>query len=71
MEDENKPACRTCAYLGGDYRMECRIKPPAHNYKTYGRMFPIMEPDDWCARYKPKGAQVSVADPNKEDWTDD
>jgi hypothetical protein len=51
--------------------MECRIKPPAPNYKTYGRMFPIVEPNDWCARYKTKEAQAPVADPNKEDWTDD
>jgi len=71
MTDENKPACQTCAYSSGSYRMECRIKPPAPNYKTYGRMFPIVEPNDWCARYKTKEAQAPVADPNKEDWTDD
>jgi hypothetical protein len=53
MED-NKPACVTCAYSGVDYRLECRIKPPSPNYKDYGRMFPIVKPDDWCSKYKAK-----------------
>jgi hypothetical protein len=49
---DDKPACIKCAYAGVDYRLECRIKPPSPNYKSYGRMFPIMEPEDWCSKYK-------------------
>ena len=44
----------TCAYSGIDYRLECRIKPPSPDYKNYGRMFPFVKPNDWCAKYKAK-----------------
>lgn len=53
MEDST-PACVTCAYSGGTYRLECRIKPPSPNYKDYGRMFPVVQTDDWCSKYKAK-----------------
>jgi hypothetical protein len=47
--------CMACAYAALAYqRLECRVKPPSPNYKNYGRMFPIVNPDDWCARYKLK-----------------
>lgn len=53
MDEQN---CDTCTYARryGQY-IECRVKPPSPNYKSYGRMFPIVSPDDWCARYKEKG----------------
>jgi len=52
--DNTGPTCKTCAYSGEDYRLECRIKPPSPDYKNYGRMFPFVKPDDWCAKYKAK-----------------
>ena len=52
--DDTGPACEACAYSGGDYRLECRIKPPSPDYKNYGRMFPIVKPHDWCSKYKAK-----------------
>ena len=52
MEASTKPTCMTCAYAVIEYGIECRVKPPAPNYKTQGRMFPSMRPDDWCARFK-------------------
>lgn len=61
MEAETKPACQTCAYVGEGYRLECRVKPPSPDYKNYGRMFPIVRPDDWCARYK-QGVRQSMED---------
>jgi hypothetical protein len=51
---EDKPACRTCAYSGEGYRLECRIKPPSPDYKNYGRMFPFVNPNDWCSKYRVK-----------------
>lgn len=56
MEVNNGPACWMCAYSSDeDYRgMECRIKPPSPDYKNNRRMFPIVRPDDWCAKYKAK-----------------
>jgi hypothetical protein len=54
MADDDKPACIKCVYAGGRYQLECRVKPPSPSYKDYGRMFPIMQTDDWCAKYKPR-----------------
>jgi hypothetical protein len=51
---EDKPACKTCAYSGEGYRLECRIKPPSPDYKNYGRMFPFVNPNDWCSKYRVK-----------------
>ena len=54
MEVDNGPACKTCAYSGEGYRLECRIKPPSPDYKNYGRMFPFVNPNDWCSKYRVK-----------------
>ena len=54
MEVDTGPACMTCAYSGVDYRLECRIKPPSPDYKSGGRMFPFVKPNDWCSKYKAK-----------------
>lgn len=58
MDEQN---CDTCVYARayGHY-IECRVKPPSPNYKSYGRMFPIVQPHDWCGRYKAKdGTPIS------------
>jgi hypothetical protein len=64
---EDKPACRTCAYSGEGYRLECRIKPPSPDYKNYGRMFPFVNPNDWCSKYrvKPKLEPKLELEPSK------
>ena len=66
MEDST-PACATCAYSGGTYRLECRIKPPSPNYKDYGRMFPIVQTDDWCSKYKAKPELAAEPEPEPND----
>lgn len=51
----SKPACMACKYSSGSHHgvYECRAKPPTYDYKNpYRRFFPIVEPDDWCAKYK-------------------
>ena len=62
----NEQTCMTCAYAALAYqRLECKVKPPSPNYKNYGRMFPIVNPDDWCARYKIKDGAAAP------EWKDD
>lgn len=59
--------CDTCAYARGyGQYIECRIKPPSPNYKSYGRMFPIVQSYDWCGRYKEKDGTTSTPE-----WKDD
>lgn len=54
MEVETGPACIRCAYAVANYRLECRLKPPSPDYKSGGRIFPMMQRDDWCTKYKAK-----------------
>jgi hypothetical protein len=63
---EDKPACKTCAYSGEGYRLECRIKPPSPDYKNYGRMFPFVNPDDWCSKYRVKPKLEPELEPEPE-----
>jgi hypothetical protein len=66
MEIDNGPACKTCAYSGEGYRLECRIKPPSPDYKNYGRMFPFVDPNDWCSKYRVKPKLEPEPEPEPE-----
>ena len=77
MASETGPSCVRCAYAVENYHLECRLKPPAPNYKTHGRMFPIMNYNDWCAKYKAKVEPEPEPEPDErfeqmlEDWKEE
>lgn len=75
MVDETGPACIRCAYAVANYRLECRLKPPSPDYKSGGRIFPMMQHDDWCTKYKAKAEQEPEPDEGfkqmLEDWKEE
>ena len=76
MEVDTGPACIRCAYAVANYRLECRLKPPSPDYKSGGRIFPMMQHDDWCTKYKAKAEPAPEPKPSEsfqqilDDWTE-
>jgi hypothetical protein len=66
MEVDTGPACIRCAYAVANYRLECRLKPPSPDYKSGGRIFPMMQHDDWCTKYKAKPELAVKPEPKAE-----
>ena len=77
MEVGNGPACIRCAYAVANYRLECRLKPPSPDYKSGGRIFPMMQHDDWCTKYKAKVEPEPEPEPHERieqllnEWKED